>query len=168
VCWSFCHWFGAELEKPVDNGASLLKMRGIPFILQHEYIPMSDNNLWCGYLEAGERSSAVLMDDRLNTSDPTTIYVFNLQRGEILEYKRAIVESKLRELKDDEQGLSKELKAAYRKVRNSFVPRGAKVSSIPEKGRPAASKQADEEFSEEVSLEDKFDVDTNDDEDDEE
>lgn len=100
---------------------------------------MSDNTLWYGYLEAGERSSAVAMDNRLNTGDPTTIYVFNLQRGEILEYKRAIVEPKMRELKAGEQDLANELKNAYRKARNGFTPRGAKVANVPEKGRPAAA-----------------------------
>jgi hypothetical protein len=100
---------------------------------------MSDNTLWYGYLEAGERSSAVAMDNRLNTGDPTTVYLFNLQRGEIIEYKRAIVEPKLRELKGKEQELEGELKNAYRKARNGFTPRGAKVASVPEKGRPAAA-----------------------------
>ncbi len=100
---------------------------------------MSDNTLWYGYLEAGERSSAVAMDNRLHTGDPTTVYVFNLQRGEILEYKRAIVEPKLRELKATEKELETELKSAYRKARNGFTPRGAKVANVPEKGRPAAA-----------------------------
>ncbi|WP_127475624.1 hypothetical protein [Sulfurivermis fontis] len=103
---------------------------------------MSDNTLWYGYLEAGERSSPVAMDSRLNTGDPTTVYVFNLQRGEILEYKRAIVEPKLRELKASEKELETELKNAYRKARNGFTPRGAKVVNIPEKGRPATAKTA--------------------------
>lgn len=103
---------------------------------------MSDNTLWYGYLEAGERSSAVAIDNRLHTGDPTTVYVFNLQRGEILEYKRAIVEPKLRELKATEKELETELKSAYRKARNGFTPRGAKVANVPEKGRPAAAKTA--------------------------
>jgi len=98
---------------------------------------MSNNTLWCGYLEAGERSSAVLMDDKLSTGDAATVYVFNLKRGEILEYKRAIVEPKLRELNEDENELANELKNAYRKVRNGFIPRGTKTASIPEKGQPA-------------------------------
>lgn len=103
---------------------------------------MSDNTLWYGYLEAGERSSAVAIDNRLNTGDPTTVYVFNLQRGAILEYKRAIVEPKLRELKAAEKGLEAELKSAYRKARNGFIPRGAKIANVPEKGRPAPTKTA--------------------------
>lgn len=103
---------------------------------------MGDNTLWYGYLEAGERSSPVVMDNRLNTGDPTTVYLFNLQRGEIIEHKRAIAEPKLRELKGKEQEVLAELKSAYRKARNGFTPRGAKIASVPEKGRPAAAAKA--------------------------
>lgn len=103
---------------------------------------MGDNTLWYGYLEAGERSSPVVMDNRLNTGDPTTVYLFNLQRGEIIEYKRAIAEPKLRELKGKEQEVLTELKSAYRKARNGFTPRGARITNVPEKGRPAAAAKA--------------------------
>lgn len=103
---------------------------------------MSDNTMWYGYLDAGERSSAVAMDSRLNTGDPTTVYIFNLQRGEILEYKRAIIEPKLRELKGKEQELEAELKNAFRKARSGFTPRGARIANVPEKGRAAAPAKA--------------------------
>lgn len=119
---------------------------------------MSNENFWCGYLEAGERSSGVLIDSRLNTGDPATVYVFNLQRGQILEYRRAIVEGKLRELGDDESKLASELKTAYRKVRSNFVPRGAKISSIPEKGQTSAGKPV---TSPELAV-DEYDVDEDD------
>lgn len=116
---------------------------------------MSDNNLWYGYLDAGEKSSPVLMDQRLSTANPNTVYVFNLKRSEIIEYRRDIVEPKLRELGDGEGAFAKELKSAYTKARSGFVPRGAKLSTIPEKGSPApAPKKAaavesdDEEFDE--------------------
>ena len=100
---------------------------------------MSENNLWYGYLNAGEKSSPVLMDQRLSTANPNTVYVFNLKRSEIIEYRRDIVEAKLRELSEEENSIIKELKSAYTKVRSGFVPRGAKVSSIPEKGTETAT-----------------------------
>jgi hypothetical protein len=116
---------------------------------------MSDNNLWYGYLDAGEKSSPVLMDQRMSTANPNTVYVFNLKRSEIIEYRRDIVEPKLRELGDDEAAFTKELKSAYNKARSSFVPRGAKLSTIPEKGGPAPAPKKtspidsdDEEFDE--------------------
>lgn len=104
---------------------------------------MSDNNLWYGYLEAGSKSSPVLMDRRLNTGDSNTLYLFNLNRGEILEYKREIIEPKLRELSADEQKLCVELKSAFGKARVGFIPRGNRSASLSEPGPvQSAVKQA--------------------------
>ena len=78
---------------------------------------------WYGYLTAGERSSPVLRDGRLDTGSPKTIYMFNLKRGEIIEYVLEIVEKKLRDLKQDESGFIGELDAGYKKARRSFKAR---------------------------------------------
>ncbi len=125
---------------------------------------MAENHLWFGYLEAGEKSSPVVMDNRLSTGQSDTIYVYNHRRGAILEYKREIAESKLRELKADEKGLTGELNTAYRKVRNGFTPRGAKISNIPEKGRPAPAKSAAKDFELEEDYDDDVAVIEDDDE----
>lgn len=95
---------------------------------------MSDKHYWYGYLEAGEKSSPVLRDKRLDTGSSDTLYLFNFKRGEILEYKRAIIEPKLRDLDAAEQAIGQEMKAAYIEVRNGFSPRGGKASVIPLKG----------------------------------
>jgi hypothetical protein len=60
---------------------------------------------------AGERSSPVLRDRRMETGNKKAIYIFNLKRGEIIEYALEIVEQKLRELKADESGYINELEA---------------------------------------------------------
>lgn len=99
---------------------------------------MSESSLWFGYLEAGEKSSPVVMDERLNTANPNTVYLFNLHRGEIIEYRRDIIEPKLRPLGEGEDQHQKSLKSAYTKVRGSFTPRGGKSSTIPEKGSTKA------------------------------
>ena len=85
---------------------------------------MSDKHYWFGYFEAGEKSSPVLRDSRIDTGNPDTLYLFNLKRNEILEYRRDIVEPKLRELNAGEQGVSQELQAAYVEARGRFTPRG--------------------------------------------
>lgn len=103
---------------------------------------MSDNTLWFGFLEAGDKSSPVVRDSRISTDNASTFYLFNHKRGEIIEYKAAIAEPKLRELKGDEQELIAELRNAYRKARNSFTPRGSRVANVPEKGRPAKASKA--------------------------
>jgi len=122
---------------------------------------MSDKHYWYGYLEAGEKSSPVLRDTRLDTGDSGTLYLFNLKRGEILEYKKAIIESKLRELGTQESDISKTLKTAYVEARGNFVPRGSKAVVIPARGgkpTPAANdddptrKETDDDYDESVDM----------------
>ena len=86
--------------------------------------------VWYGFLQAGDRSSAVIRDDRLDTGNHKTMYLFNLARNSILEYSREIVEPKLRELKPDEAATVSELDSAYKKIRRGFKDRGAGVRSI--------------------------------------
>jgi hypothetical protein len=87
------------------------------------------SSYWCGYLVAGERGSPVLRDSLLVTGNPKTIYIFNLKRGEIIEYASEIVEKKLRDLKTNESEYIAELDAAYKKARRSFKGRGNRKSS---------------------------------------
>ena len=90
----------------------------------------SKGSLWYGYLNAGARSSPVLRDARLDTGNPKTLYLFNLVRGEILEYAREIVEKKLRELKPAESEFIAELDAGYKKARRNFKGRGSSIRNI--------------------------------------
>lgn len=106
------------------------------------------NSLWYGYLEAGSRSSPVIRDERLETGSAKTLFLFNLERREILEYSREIVEPKLRELKSGEAKLIKDLDAAYAEARRNFKDRHARTLNIPEHGaisrRPAESQNDDD------------------------
>jgi hypothetical protein len=79
--------------------------------------------LWFGFLEAGAKGSPVVRDTLMDTGTTATIYLFNLAKGRILEYRRDIVEPKLRELAEAERDGIKELRAAYNKARDSFTPR---------------------------------------------
>jgi len=113
---------------------------------------MSDKQLWLGYLEAGTKSSPVLIDARLDTGNPKTQFIFNLVRGEILEYSRAVVEPKLRRLRDEENGFVAELEAAYSKVRAGFsgrIGRGVEGSAKEtSRRREAADTEDSEDFPE--------------------
>ena len=106
---------------------------------------MSDDQIWYGYLEAGEKSTPVLLDRGLNTGNPKTMYLFNMARKEILEYNRSIVEPKLMELKSEENGFSNELKQAFAEVMRNFTPRGDRIMNVPERGRPSAQKVKEED-----------------------
>ena len=97
----------------------------------------SKGSIWYGYLNAGARSSPVLRDARMDTGNPMTLYLFNLVRGEILEYAREIVDKKLRELKPDESEFIAELDTGYKKARRNFKGRASSVSNITK--RPAAA-----------------------------
>ncbi len=125
---------------------------------------MSNDRFWFGFLEAGDKSSPVLCDDKIATNNPNTIYLYNLQRGAIIEYKRSLVEPKLRELKKGEQALTEELAAGYAVARSSFTPKGGRLS-IPERGatRSPAPIQAEEEEEEAVTDIDDEDADWEDD-----
>jgi len=128
---------------------------------------MSQTSLWFGHLEIGDKSSPVVRDHKLNTGKADTIYLFNLVRNEIIEYKRDIVEPKLRELGKGDASVSKELKKAFTKAIKDFTPRG-KTLNIPETAvvKPAsAKKQADDDLPD-IDIDDDSDDMFDDDEDD--
>ncbi len=101
---------------------------------------MNDKQHWYGYLEAGAKSSPVLLDRKLDTGNPQTFYLFNLTRKEILEYNRQIVEPKLRELKEKESDAIDELKRVYGEALRNFTPRVSPALNVPEKAAPAKAK----------------------------
>jgi hypothetical protein len=81
------------------------------------------NSLWFGYLEAKEKGSPVVRDMSMDTGMTSTIYLFNLKKGQILEYRRDIVEPKLRK--------------AFEKARNGVTPRASRrPPSPPRRPRP--------------------------------
>src|SRR3569623_3036346 len=88
----------------------------------YQTMKKNDKQVWYGYLEAGNKSTAEVLDRTLTTGNPETLYLFNLARGEILEYSRKIVEPKLRELKSKETELTDPLKTAYEPARSQFTP----------------------------------------------
>jgi hypothetical protein len=126
---------------------------------------MSKSTVWFGYLDAGAKSSAVAIDERLNTGNPNTVYVFNLARGKILEYKREIAEEKLRDLEPDESSVLDELKAAFEAARRDFHTRGAQILNLPERGQaantPERSRDEDDTVDEEAVFDD-LDIDLED------
>ncbi|MDX2436212.1 MAG: hypothetical protein QNL88_04075 [Acidobacteriota bacterium] len=102
--------------------------------------------LWFGYLEAGEKSGPVVRDVTLGTGTETTFYLFSLNRGAILEYRRDIAEPKLRELTEEEMDTVDDLRQAFEQARKKFTPREARKP----KPVPAPKKKARVEKVEEV------------------
>ncbi len=105
---------------------------------------MSEDHLWFGFLDAGAKSSPVVLDRNLDTGNPKTVYLFNLARNEFVEYQRAIVEAKLRDLKPGEASIDT-LKSAFGQARSGFMPRGHKPLEIPDSG-PSSVPDDDSSF----------------------
>ncbi len=111
--------------------------------------------VWYGFLQAGDRSSPVIRDDRLDTGNRKTMYLFNLNRNLILEYSREVVEPKLRDLKPDESVTISELDAAYKKARRNFKDRGASIRNIL--NRSSSTPASNEAVYSEIPIEDDSD-----------
>jgi len=111
---------------------------------------MNMKRCWMGYLEAGSKSSAVLHDPALETGNDSTIYLFNLARGVIVEYHRSTVEPKLRALRDDEAEQMRALRDGYQRARKDFEPRGAKAVVRTPRAAPEArsTREIDEDDTE--------------------
>lgn len=102
---------------------------------------MKDDSVWFGFLEAGEKGSPVARDFKLDTTKADTVYLYNFRRQEFIEYKLAIVESKLRELRADEKDLGKELEAAFKKARKDFKGKNPLSLTKITPATPAKSKK---------------------------
>jgi hypothetical protein len=115
-----------------------------------------NRQLQYGFLEAGPKSTAVLIDAALSTGNPETLYMFNLARGKILEYNRALVEPKLQELDSGDRKLIEQLEAGFETALASFEPRVRLKASLAETPRAAMSDRAlpAESFDEEAVAED--------------
>lgn len=125
---------------------------------------VKQDTLWFGYLNAGKKGSLVVRDSTLDTGTSTTIYLFNQKKGKILEYRRDIVEPKLRALTEKETAGVEALAEAFERARSGFVPRVARRPvSLP----PARKKRREEEAPE-VEIDDEAPVPFDDEEEDEE
>jgi hypothetical protein len=89
---------------------------------------MSNNSIWYGFLEAGEKSSPVVRDLSMETDNAKTVYLYNFARGIFLEYALEIVEPKLRALKPDDIS-QQELEEAFMAARKTFN-RGKAVNTL--------------------------------------
>lgn len=117
---------------------------------------------WYGFLDAGKKSSPVLMDPTLDTGDPATLYIFNLQRNQVIEYKRELIEPKLRDLNGKEADTVETLKKAFKKARKEFTPRRA-ANKIPVGSQPASTKPPEITEPDIVDIDDADDLDIDDD-----
>ncbi len=79
---------------------------------------MNVKNIWYGILEAGEKTSPVVRDATLDASEGK-VWLYNHMRNQFIEYARAIVEPKLRELTTEDIP-QKELDEAFKTALQEF------------------------------------------------
>jgi hypothetical protein len=80
---------------------------------------MNAKDTWYGVLDAGEKTSPVVLDATLDASQGK-VWLYNHVRNQFIEYARAIVEPKLRELTTDDIP-QKELDVAFKEARQAFL-----------------------------------------------
>jgi len=100
---------------------------------------MNKSQIWYGFLEAGKRSTAVVVDPKINANMDGKLYIFNQQRNQILEYKKDIVESKLRDLTEEESQLLPTLKSSFELALKNFNIESNQ--SLPSTSTPVSSKE---------------------------
>lgn len=105
---------------------------------------MSSNDLWYGVLDAGDKSSPVIRDLSMQTSNANNVWLYNHLRNAFVEYSLVIVEPKLRELTANDIP-QKELDRAFRKARKTFdlARKVNKWESKASSARPARKKDAE-------------------------
>jgi hypothetical protein len=99
---------------------------------------MSKYKLWYGVLEAGEKSSPVVIDRNMDTGDKNTVFMYNHNKQEILKYVRELAEPKLRELSDQEKLLESSLKKGFMAALETIKFKVPKALNIPEKKAPSS------------------------------
>lgn len=79
---------------------------------------MESKDIWYGFLEAGNKSSPVVIDASIDAGD-NKIYLYNYVRNQFIEYAKAIVEPKLRALTPGDTSRD-ELDTAFKASRLAF------------------------------------------------
>lgn len=119
---------------------------------------MSNNNIWYGFLEAGEKSTPVVRDLSLETENAKTVFLYNFARGIFLEYSLEIVEPKLRALKPGDispEELENAFKAARKQLNTGRLASKLKSAAAPTAAAAATAVEAnDEEDDVELDMED--------------
>jgi len=130
---------------------------------------MKNKHLWVGYLTlADKKKTLVASDDRVETGKSTTIYLYNQERDQIVEYNREIIESKLQDAPEADYD-AKTISDAYIKALQNKLPNLYRVIFTPNAGMrmPASEKKAViNDDDDDIEIDDSFDMDDDDDDDD--
>jgi hypothetical protein len=130
---------------------------------------MKNQNLWVGYLTMPDKKKTlVASDNRVETGKSSTIFLYNQERDQIVEYNREIIKAKLKDAPEADYD-AENMAEAYKKALNTKLPNLYRVIFTPNLGVrvPAKAKKTavvadddDIEIDDSIELDDE---DTNDD-----
>lgn len=124
---------------------------------------MKNKNLWVGYLTQTNKKILVASDDRVDTGNRKTIFLYNQDRNEIVEYSREIIQAKLKDAPAEDYNAEK-MAAAYQQALRKAVPNLYRVIFTPNSGggaKPAGKKSTatigDDAMGDDIEIDDSFD-----------
>lgn len=130
---------------------------------------MKNKHFWVGYLTMGDKKTTlVARDERVETGKSSTVFLYNQEREQIVEYNREIIEAKLSDAPEADYDAKKMLDA-YKKALRNKLPNLYRVIFTPNSGIRTSSKEKKAEITEnddDIELDDDFDMDDDLDDDD--
>lgn len=126
---------------------------------------MKDNNLWVGYLTLANKKVLVASDDRVDTGNRKTIFLYNQERKEIVEYSREIIQDKLKDAPAGDYS-DKEIATAYQQALRKAKPNLYRVvftpnaggSAIPKEKKSKVAASTDAAMTDDVEIDDSFEM----------
>lgn len=80
---------------------------------------MKNKNLWVGYLTMPDKKKTlVASDNRVETGKSSTIYLYNQERDQIVEYSHEIIKAKIKDAPEADYDAGKIAKAYKNALRN--------------------------------------------------
>lgn len=130
---------------------------------------MKNKHLWVGYLTmADKKKTLVASDDRVETGKSSTIFLYNQERGQIVEYNREIIEAKLKDAPEADYD-AKKMSDAYKKALQAKLPNLYRVIFTPNSGLRAPAKEKktalvtdDDDDNDDFEIDDNFEIDDDD------
>jgi hypothetical protein len=126
---------------------------------------MKNKHLWVGYLTLPDKKKTlVASDDRVETGKSSTIFLYNQERDQLVEYNREIIEAKLKDAPEEDYD-AKKMADAYKKALRTKLPNLYRVIFAPNSGIRAPVKEkkaaviADDD---DIEIDDSFDMDDDD------
>ncbi|MDH5179998.1 MAG: hypothetical protein OEY07_10045 [Gammaproteobacteria bacterium] len=128
---------------------------------------MSDKHLWVGYLTLGGKQILVAGDDRVETRNHKTMYLYNQDRDAIVEYSKDVIQAKLADAPAAGY-VESEIADAYQRALSKAHPNLYRIIFKPGTGGAVKTKQKkppipvddnDDGMDDDIEIDESFDMD---------